>query len=71
LVKQPLESQLPVMLAEWESRCSMLKRTVRVRIEDKTLTGVARGIADDGALVLVLEGKEQRVYAGEVTILSS
>jgi BirA family biotin operon repressor/biotin-[acetyl-CoA-carboxylase] ligase len=57
-------------LEEWRARASMLGREVEVRSGGGTaLRGVARELADDGALVLRTASGDQRILAGEVNIL--
>jgi BirA family transcriptional regulator, biotin operon repressor / biotin---[acetyl-CoA-carboxylase] ligase len=58
-------------LAEWRARASMLGREVEVRAAGGTpLRGVARELADDGALVLRTSSGDQRIFAGEVSLLT-
>jgi BirA family biotin operon repressor/biotin-[acetyl-CoA-carboxylase] ligase len=57
-------------LEEWRGRASMLGREVEVRsAAGPTLRGVARELADDGALVLRTSAGDTRVVAGEVSLL--
>jgi len=57
-------------LAEWRARASMLGREVEVRSAGGTpVRGVARELADDGALVLRTASGDQRIFAGEVSLL--
>jgi BirA family biotin operon repressor/biotin-[acetyl-CoA-carboxylase] ligase len=57
-------------LDEWRSRASMLGREVEVRSSgDTAVRGVARELADDGALVVRTASGDQRILAGEVNIL--
>lgn len=57
-------------LAEWRARASMLGREVEVRGAGGTpVRGVARELADDGALVLRTASGDQRILAGEVSLL--
>jgi BirA family biotin operon repressor/biotin-[acetyl-CoA-carboxylase] ligase len=53
-------------LAEWRSRASMLGREVEVRSAAGAVRGIARELADDGALVLRTASGDQRILAGEV-----
>jgi len=46
----------------------MFGKTVRVRLGDKTITGVAKDVAPDGALVLEGDEGTQSLYAGDVTV---
>ena len=58
-------------LAEWRSRASMLGREVEVRAAGAApVRGLARELADDGALVLRTASGDQRILAGEVSLLT-
>lgn len=57
-------------LEEWRSRASMLGMEVEVRSPaGGALRGLARALADDGALVLETAAGPQRVIAGEVSLV--
>ena len=71
LARPLMPEKVSAMLTEWQARCSMMRKSVRVEMENGIVSGFARGIADDGALLLVVNGTEQLVHAGEVTILST
>lgn len=54
----------------WISLSSMIGKPVSVLCHGETLTGVAAGLDDDGALMLRTEGNETvKVSAGDATIL--
>lgn len=56
-------------LAEWRARSSMLGREVEVRLAaGPAVRGLARELADDGALVLETPQGTQRIVAGEVRL---
>jgi BirA family biotin operon repressor/biotin-[acetyl-CoA-carboxylase] ligase len=55
-------------LDEWRARASMLGAVVEVRSATGAMRGLARELADDGALVLDTPTGTQRVVAGEVTL---
>ncbi len=58
-------------LEEWRSRASMLGREVEIRSAvGPAMRGVARALADDGALVLRTSTGDQRILAGEVSLLT-
>ena len=57
-------------LEEWRERASMLGAVVEVRSAAGALRGLARGLADDGALVLETSTGTQRVLAGEVSLVA-
>jgi len=51
----------------WRARARDLGRRVTARLPNETLEGVARDLAEDGALVLALaDGAERRIAAGDV-----
>ena len=58
-------------LGEWRARASMLGREVEIRsAAGPVLRGLARDLADDGALVLETAGGPTRVLAGEVSLVA-
>ena len=62
------EGLAPVLTA-WRRRSSTLGERVRVTLGEQTLEGRAVDVADDGALVVEVEGRRLIVQAGEVTRL--
>lgn len=59
----------PSALEEWRVRSSILGREVEVRGASGAVRGLAREVADDGALVLATASGDQRILAGEVSLL--
>jgi BirA family biotin operon repressor/biotin-[acetyl-CoA-carboxylase] ligase len=57
-----------IPLSEWLSRSSMFGKEITVRQGDKILRGRAVRLDNDGSLVLNCEGKEMKVFSGDVTI---
>lgn len=56
-------------LDEWRGRAALLGRTVEVRREGaEPVTGIARDIAEDGALVVETAYGREHIHAGEVTV---
>ena len=54
---------------EWERHHAYQDRRVTATLPDgRTLSGVARGVADDGALLIEAGGKAQRLVSGEVSV---
>jgi len=53
---------------EWRAADALAARPVRLQHGDQVLDGVARGIDDDGALVLETSGRIERIVSGEVTV---
>lgn len=63
---------LAAFQAEWSRRDAWRGREVRVLVSpDRAIAGVARGIADDGALVLDTPDGVRRFHAGEVSLRES
>ena len=56
-------------LDEWRSRSSVLGREVEVRGAAGSVRGLAREIAEDGALVLETASGDRRILAGEVSLI--
>ena len=52
----------------WNNYCSIFGKTISIRQHDTIITGIATRIADDGGLILTINGKEQKVLAGDVTL---
>ena len=53
---------------EWRRHDVLVDRPVTARIGRRTVAGTARGIADDGALLIDRDGKLQRIVSGEVSL---
>lgn len=61
----------PIRIA-WEALFDMLGSRVNVDCGQQQFAGVVDGIAEDGALLLRLaDGKQQQIYAGDVTPLGA
>ena len=54
--------------AEWLRYDSLRDAPVRVLSANETITGVARGVAQDGALLVDVGGKVQRFMSGDVSL---
>lgn len=54
---------------EWMQRCSTLGRRVRLRVGDRTFSGTAEALDDEGALLVRNEhGRMERILGGDVTM---
>src|SRR5699024_9641982 len=53
--------------AVWPRYDAARDRTVSIRMPTTTLTGVARGVDSDGALLLDTDEGRRRIYSGEVS----
>ena len=56
---------------EWRDFDRLIGKPITVQIGSEALTGVARGIADNGALLLETKGQVRPVISGEVTVTHS
>jgi BirA family biotin operon repressor/biotin-[acetyl-CoA-carboxylase] ligase len=55
---------------EWEKRCNVIGRRVRVSFNEEELTGIVEGTDDFGALLVARpDGNTARILAGDVTLL--
>ncbi len=57
------------ILKAWSVFCKMIGRTISVNHRGTHLSGLARGIAEDGSLLFQTNGREMKLSAGDVTIL--
>lgn len=58
--------------AEWESHHALQNQTVRLLLPDgRTEVGIARGVTDNGALILEMAGEMQVFNAGEIGLRAS
>lgn len=65
-------SGFPALAARWQARFGLRDRRIRVELLDQSVSGVARGIDRDGALLLEDEsGALQRIVAGDVIPVES
>jgi BirA family biotin operon repressor/biotin-[acetyl-CoA-carboxylase] ligase len=58
----------PAYRDEWTALDALNGRAVEVRLGDKIVTGTARGADLDGALLLEVEGRQQRFVSGEASL---
>lgn len=54
--------------AEWRRRDSLMNAPVRVLSANETISGIARGVTSDGALLVEVNGKTQRFMSGDVSL---
>jgi BirA family biotin operon repressor/biotin-[acetyl-CoA-carboxylase] ligase len=58
------------ILELWNERTDMMGKPVRVNLENRTLEGTASRLDEDGGLILATAEGEQKLLAGDVTIVS-
>ena len=59
----------PVVCEEWQGRCVTLGKRVKIRIGERTVSGEAEALDDNGALLLRTEhGHLERIIGGDVTL---
>jgi len=70
LYKILLNGDKAAVIHEWNGLNCTLGLRVSVRIQDRTITGIAENITDRGELLVrLLSGEIETLSAGEVTIL--
>jgi BirA family biotin operon repressor/biotin-[acetyl-CoA-carboxylase] ligase len=58
------------IISKWLEFNSTIGRNIRVQIQDRTISGMAEGINEEGELIIKrASGKSETVSAGDVTIL--
>ena len=68
-LKNP-SGKIPQILSAWQELSDTLNRRVRVQTADGVIKGVAKELAEDGALVLVTaDGERHRIIAGDCEYL--
>lgn len=58
-------------MESWTRKCSMFGKEITLEQEGKVLSGTVLRLDRDGSLVLLSNGREINVYAGDVTVLRS
>ena len=58
-------------IEEWRSLDTLADAAVKVMNGAQTLQGVARGVEDDGALLVEIDGRLQKFVSGEVSLRSA
>lgn len=59
------------VLPLWLARSRMINRQISVSQQGSVLSGVVRGLSDDGGLILNSSGTQHTLFAGDVTLLDS
>ena len=64
------ESRFGALAPQWEAYFGQREQKVKVELEDRVLIGKAKGIDEDGALIVQsADGVRHRIVAGDVTTL--
>ena len=61
-----LEDGFAPIRKEWIWRCKGMGEQIEVRLENETLIGIFEDMEEDGALRLNVDGKTQRITAGDI-----
>jgi len=64
------KKEIKKIVLEWTKRSSTIGKTVEIDTVNGKIKGNAIKIDDDGALVILKDGKTNRVIAGDITYLS-
>ncbi len=59
---------LAVMIDEWHARDFYLNKRVKLLTGENTTKGICRGVNNQGALMLEIDGKIKPIYGGEVSL---
>mgnify|MGYP000005109675 FL=1 len=62
------QSGLAPMLDEWHNHDAFLDKRVKLITGDRTTHGICRGVNNQGALLLEINGQLQPIYGGEVSL---
>ena len=66
------QNKLNSLNSEWQSWDIMKDKPVSVHLENETKTGIARGVSNDGSLILETpHGKYENILMGEISMRSS
>lgn len=57
------------IIERWTRKCTMFGKEITIEQEGKNLSGTALRLDRDGSLVILSNGREINVYAGDVTVL--
>jgi BirA family biotin operon repressor/biotin-[acetyl-CoA-carboxylase] ligase len=63
------DAEVEAMLRKWKERCTMFGKTIVVESGKGTLTGLAKTLAPDGALIVKIGDSDQKLYAGDVSMV--
>lgn len=64
-----LSGDSKVILSQWRRSSMMFRKRITVNQQGRTIMGTASALDDDGGLILLVDGKKQKLLAGDVTIV--
>ncbi len=67
-LKQHQSNGLSAMLDEWHARDFYLNKRVKLLTGEKATKGICRGVNNQGALMLEVDGQVKPIYGGEVSL---
>jgi len=67
-LQQHQQSGLTPMLDEWHAHDAFLNKRVKLITGERTTHGICRGVNNQGALLLEVDGQVKPVYGGEVSL---
>ncbi|MGQ4275428.1 bifunctional biotin--[acetyl-CoA-carboxylase] ligase/biotin operon repressor BirA [Pseudidiomarina sp. E22-M8] len=59
---------LEPFIQQWNTFDRLQDREVRIQLGEKVIAGYAQGIAEDGSLLVAVDGQLERFHAGEVSL---
>jgi BirA family biotin operon repressor/biotin-[acetyl-CoA-carboxylase] ligase len=59
------------IIPKWIDRSAMIGRRISVNQNGSILTGTVKGVNEQGALLLDVDGTQTTLHAGDVTILGT
>ena len=57
------------IVAEWQTHSTMLGKEITIEQQGRTFRGIAKSLDTDGGLILMRDNIEEKLFAGDVTIL--
>lgn len=64
----PPDAEVEALLRKWKERCTMFGKNVVIEAGSEILTGLAKNVASDGALIVKIGDADRKFYAGDVRI---
>lgn len=64
----PPETEIESILRKWKERSTMFGKSITIESGAEILTGLAKTVASDGALIVKVGDVDRKFYSGDVTI---